>query len=203
MAFLSEMLDERRKMMSNRLMLRPLFRTALCLTGVLALILWGTVIARAAGPGSGPEPGHKPLDENNRMQISDQDRCPVCGMKVAEHAKFSSAIRLMDETTFYFCGTGCMMRAWLHPEIFLATEKEKLQTPMVKDYFTGEEVDGRDVFWVAGSDVIGPMGPALVPVKGEKALEAFKRRHGGKTIFRMDEMNDDKWYAITGRKAAK
>jgi hypothetical protein len=47
------------------------------------------------------------------------------------------------------------------------------------------------------------MGPALVPVKGEKALEAFKRRHGGKTIFRMDEMNDDKWYAITGRKAAK
>jgi nitrous oxide reductase accessory protein NosL len=203
MAFLSEMLDERRKMMSNRLMLRPLFRTALCLTGVLALILWGTVIARAAGPGSGPEPGHKPLDENNRMQISDQDRCPVCGMKVAEHAKFSSAIRLMDETTFYFCGTGCMMRAWLHPEIFLATEKEKLQTPMVKDNYTGEEVDGRDVFWVAGSDVIGPMGPALVPVKGEKALEAFKRRHGGKTIFRMDEMNDDKWYAITGRKAAK
>ena len=28
-------------MMSDRLTLRPLFRTALCLTGVLALILWG------------------------------------------------------------------------------------------------------------------------------------------------------------------
>jgi nitrous oxide reductase accessory protein NosL len=96
-----------------------------------------------------------------------------------------------------------MMRSWLHPEIFLATEKEQLQTPVVRDYFTGEEVDGRNVFWVAGSDVIGPMGPALVPVKGEKALEAFKRRHGGKAVFRMDEMNDDKWYAITGRKAAK
>ena len=189
--------------MSSRLTLRPLFRNALCLTILLILVLWGTVVARAAGPGGGPEPGRKPLDENNHMQISDQDRCPVCGMKVAEHAKFSSAIQLTDETTYYFCGTGCMMRAWLHPEIFLATEKEILQTPLVKDYFTGEEMDGRDVFWVAGSDVIGPMGPALVPVKGEKALEAFKRRHGGKTIFRMDEMNDDKWYAITGRKAAK
>ena len=189
--------------MSSRLTLRPLFRNALCLTILLILVLWGTVVARAAGPGGGPEPGRKPLDENNRMQISDQDRCPVCGMKVAEHAKFSSAIQLTDETTYYFCGTGCMMRAWLHPEIFLATEKEILQTPLVKDYFTGEEMDGRDVFWVAGSDVIGPMGPALVPVKGEKALEAFKRRHGGKAVFRLDEMNDDKWYAITGRKAAK
>ncbi|MFY9704631.1 MAG: nitrous oxide reductase accessory protein NosL, partial [Desulfobacterales bacterium] len=192
-------LHKRRTMMSDRLTIRPMFRTALCLAGMLTMLLWGTVSARAAGP----EPGRKPLDENNRMQISDDDRCPVCGMKVAEHAKFSSAIQLADETTYYFCGTGCMMRAWLHPEIFLATEKEKLQTPLVKDYFTGEEVDGRDVFWVAGSDVIGPMGPALVPVKGEKALEAFKRRHGGKTVFRMDEMNDDKWTAITGRKAAK
>ncbi|MGB7919664.1 MAG: nitrous oxide reductase accessory protein NosL [Desulfobacterales bacterium] len=189
--------------MSDRLTIRPLFRTVLFLAGVLTMLLWGTVSARAAGPAGGPEPGRKPLDENNRMQISDQDRCPVCGMKVAEHAKFSSAIQLADETTYYFCGTGCMMRAWLHPEIFLATEKEKLQTPLVRDYFTGEEVDGRDVFWVAGSDVIGPMGPALVPVKGEKALEAFKRRHGGKAVFRMDEMNDDKWTAITGRKAAK
>jgi copper chaperone NosL len=197
------MIDERRTMMSNRLTPRPLFLIALCLTGLLTLFLWGTVSALAAGPGSGPEPGRKPLDENNRMQISAQDRCPVCGMKVAEHAKFSSAIQLTDETTFYFCGTGCMMRSWLHPEIFLATQKEQLKTPVVRDYFTGEEVDGRDVFWVAGSDVIGPMGPALVPVKGEKALEAFKRRHGGKTVFRMDEMNDDKWYAITGRKAAK
>jgi copper chaperone NosL len=197
------MLDERRTKMSNRLTLRPLFRTTLCLTGVLTLFLWGTVVAQAAGTGGGPEPGRKPLDENNHMQISDQDRCPVCGMKVAEHAKFASAIQLTDETTYYFCGTGCMMRSWLHPEIFLATEKERLQTPLVRDYFTGEEVDGRDVFWVAGSDVIGPMGPALVPVKGEKALEAFKRRHGGKAVFRLDEMNDDRWYAITGRKAAK
>lgn len=189
--------------MSNRLTLRPQFLIALCLTVVLTLFLWSPVAARSAGPGGGPEPGRKPLDENNRMQISAQDRCPVCGMKVAEHVKFSSAIQLTDETTFYFCGTGCMMRSWLHPEIFLATEKEQLQTPVVRDYFTGEEVDGRDVFWAAGSDVIGPMGPALVPVKGEKALEAFKRRHGAKAVFRMDEMNDDKWYAITGRKAAE
>jgi nitrous oxide reductase accessory protein NosL len=197
------MTAERRTMIFNRPTPRALFLIALCLTGVLTLFLWGTVAARAAGPEGGPEAGRKPLDENNRMQISARDRCPVCGMKVAEHAKFSSAIQLTDGTTFYFCGTGCMMRSWLHPEIFLATEKEQLQTPVVRDYFTGKEVDGRDVFWVAGSDVIGPMGPALVPVKGEKALEAFKRRHGGKTVFRMDEMNDDKWYAITGRKAAK
>jgi len=59
------------------------------------------------------------------------------------------------------------------------------------------------VSWVAGSDVIGPMGPAMVPVKGESALEAFKRRHGGTAVFLLEELDPDKWFAITGRKAAK
>lgn len=189
--------------MTNRLTARALFLTAFCLTGVLAAILSGTVATRAAGPGGGPEPGRNPIDENNRMQISAQDRCPVCGMKVAEHPKFSSAIQLIDGTTYYFCGTGCMLRTWLHPEIFLTAPKDRLKTALVKDYFTGEHLDAREVFWVAGSDVIGPMGPALVPVKGEKALETFKRRHCGKTVFRLDELTDARWTAITGRNAAK
>jgi nitrous oxide reductase accessory protein NosL len=188
-------MEERRKTMSQRTTIRLLPHPALC----LMVILWCTVCGWAADP----EPGRNPLDENGRMQISDQDRCPVCGMKVADHPKFSSAIQLTDGVTYYFCGTGCMIRSWLHPEIFLATEKLRLKTPLVKDYFTGRQVDGRNVFWVAGSDVIGPMGPAIVPVEGEQSLEAFKRRHGAKTVFRLDEMTDEKWTAITGRKPAE
>ncbi|MFZ0614628.1 MAG: nitrous oxide reductase accessory protein NosL [Desulfobacterales bacterium] len=185
--------------MSIRLASLPLFRIALCLTAIPVTIIWSAAAARAAGP----EPGRHPLDENRHMQVSAGDRCPVCGMKVAEHAKFSSAIQLTDGTTYYFCGTGCMLRSWLHPEIFLAVDRDRLQTPLVKEYFTGEQVDGREVFWVAGSDVVGPMGPALVPVMGEKGLEAFKRRHGGQDVFRMKALTDDKWFAITGRKAAQ
>ncbi|MFZ0133374.1 MAG: nitrous oxide reductase accessory protein NosL [Desulfobacterales bacterium] len=185
--------------MSIRLVSRPLVRSAFCLAAILTAIVWSAAAARAAGP----TPGRHPLDENRRMQVSAEDRCPVCGMKVAEHAPFSSAIQLTDGTTYYFCGTGCMLRSWLHPEIFLAADQSRLQTPLVKEYFTGDQVDGREVYWVAGSDVVGPMGPALVPVMDEKALEAFKRRHGGKAVFRMQELTDEKWFAITGRKAAR
>ncbi len=184
--------------MSIRPVSRSLVRSAFCLAAILTAVAGSAAAALAAGPA----PGRQPLDENSHMQVSAEDRCPVCGMKVAEHAKFSSAIQLTDGTTYYFCGTGCMLRSWLHPEIFLAADRSRLQTPLVKEYFTGKQVDGREVFWVAGSDVVGPMGPALVPVMDEKALEAFKRRHGGQAVFRMPELTDEKWFAITGRKAA-
>ena len=173
----------------------------LCLAVMIALLFW--VPVWPAGPGRGPAPGHKTLDSSGRMQIGAQDRCPVCGMRVADYVKFSSAIQLSDNTTHYFCSCGCMLRAWLHPNIFLAATREDLNTPVVREYFTGDELDGRSVFWVAGSDVVGPMGPALVPVKGKQALEAFKRRHGGRSVFLLQELDPDKWLVITGRKAAK
>lgn len=153
-------------------------------------------------PGSGPKPGLKGIDDHGRMQISSQDRCPVCAMKVSAHSKFACAIQLMDQRTFYFCGTGCMIRSWMHPEIFLKASKRELKRSVVQDYFTGEQVDGLSVVWVAGSDVVGPMGPAMVPLKDEQSLSAFKKRHGGKVIFRLQDMNDQKWLTLTGKKAA-
>jgi len=151
---------------------------------------------------AGPQPGLKPLDESGAMQISDQDRCPVCAMQVSKHKKFACAVQLMNGSTFYFCGSGCMIRSWLHPDIFLGAAKEELKRSVVQDYFTGEQVPGRSVYWVAGSDVIGPMGPALVPLKNEQDLDVFKKRHGAKAVFRLSEMTDEKWLQLTGKKAA-
>jgi nitrous oxide reductase accessory protein NosL len=151
--------------------------------------------------GSGPKPGLKPLDEQGHMQISDQDRCPVCAMKVNAHKKFSSAIQLTGGETFYFCGTGCMIRSWMHPEIFLNVSKPELKKSVVQDYFSGEQVDGLAVSWVAGSDVVGPMGPALVPIIDNGQVAVFKNRHGGKAVFRLGEMTDENWQKLTGKKA--
>jgi nitrous oxide reductase accessory protein NosL len=151
---------------------------------------------------AGPQPGLKSLDEAGAMQISSQDRCPVCAMQVSKYEKFACAVQLMNGNTFYFCGSGCMIRSWLHPDIFLGAEKEELKRSVVQDYFTGEQVPGRSVYWVAGSDVIGPMGPALVPLKNEKDLDVFKKRHGAKAVFRLSEMTDEKWQQLTGKKAA-
>jgi len=122
-------------------------------------------------------------------------------MQVQSHPKFACAIELNGGETFYFCATGCMIRAWIHPEAFLKVEKATLKRCVVQDYFTGEHVDGLEVVWVAGSDVVGPMGPALVPLKTEKDVQAFRQRHGGKITFRLSEIDDGSWERITGKKA--
>ena len=154
-----------------------------------------------AGDKAGPSPGAKPLGESLSLNVSSGDRCPVCAMKVANHPKFASAIELENGDAFYFCGTGCMIRSWMHPEVFLGKNKDALNRPVVQAYFTGKPIDAREAIWVAGSDVVGPMGPALVPLETRKALETFKSRHGGKTVFRLSEMTDEKWKAITGKTA--
>ncbi len=177
------------------------FKRFILVAGCIGAVLFGPAILTGEA-GSGAKPGLKPLDEHGRMQISDQDRCPVCAMKVNAHKKFSSAIQLTNGDTFYFCGTGCMIRSWLHPEIFLNAAKSELKKSVVQDYFSGAQVDGLAVYWVAGSDVVGPMGPALVPILDEGQVEIFKHRHGGKAAFRLGEMTDEKWQQLTGKKAA-
>jgi nitrous oxide reductase accessory protein NosL len=156
-----------------------------------------------ASDGSRPQSGIMPLDEQRQMQVSPGDRCPVCGMTVIQYPKFNCAIQLKNTATYYFCSTGCMIRSWMHPEIYLGTATDMLQLPVVKEYFSGRQVDARDIIFVYGSDVIGPMGPALVPVKDGNSLTVFKKRHGGKTHFLLKDLTDVKWHEITGRKMVK
>ena len=178
-----------------------IFKRVVLLVGIFGFSIFNFAVL-ADDSKTGPQPGLKPLDERGAMQISDQDRCPVCAMQVSKHKKFACAVQLMNGDTFYFCGSGCMIRSWIHPEIFLGAAKEKLKRSVVQDYFSGEQVPGQSVYWVAGSDVIGPMGPALVPLKDEQDLDAFKKRHGAKAVFRLSEMTDEKWQQVTGKKAA-
>jgi len=138
-------------------------------------------------------------EEQVGIQVGKDDRCPVCAMKVSLYPKFSCTMELVDGRKFSFCATGCMIRSWLHPEVYLNAEKSDIQHVWVQDYFTGQKIDGVSAYWVAGSDVIGPMGPALVPLKSEIDVEAFKKRHGGKTVFHLTDLTDDKWKEITGR----
>jgi len=175
-----------------------------------SLLLWLLVLLPAAdrhlaqaasSPKAAPRAARTPLDADGRMHFSAEDRCPVCAMRATTNPKFTSAIELRDGRTFYFCGTGCMIRSWLHPEVFLNVTKKDLRRAVVQDYFSGEHVDAMDVYWVAGSDVVGPMGPALVPLKSKGDLNAFQRRHGGTTIFRLADMTPEKWQDITGKKS--
>jgi nitrous oxide reductase accessory protein NosL len=122
-------------------------------------------------------------------------------MRPAKHAKFAAAIELTDGRTYYFCSNGCMIRAWLHPREFLAAAPAQRRRPVVQAFFSGRPVDARQATWVAGSEVMGPMGPAMVALETPEMAAAFRQRHGGKYTFKLDEMTDALWEQIKGRKA--
>lgn len=165
----------------------------LALTMALGLALTGA--ARAAGP----QPAAHPLDAQGQMRIADDDRCPVCAMRPSRSPGFAAAIQLDDGRTYYFCSAGCMLRAWLHPESFLHAGRERLHLPVVHDYFSGKAIDARTAFWIPGSDVMGPMGSALVPLADEAHIDVFHRRHGGRNAFRLEDLNDASWKQLTGK----
>ena len=150
--------------------------------------------------GSAPAPGRLPLASDGSLQVSEEDRCPVCAMIVSKNPKFASAIQLTDGTTYYFCGTGCMIRSWLHPEAFLGRQASELRRPVVQEYFTGQALNALEVEWVAGSDVIGPMGPALVALKSDDELTAFRKRHGAGRVFRLSALRVENWAEMIGKR---
>jgi nitrous oxide reductase accessory protein NosL len=156
--------------------------------------------AKDVSPGrTGPRPAPAGIDVSGRLHPGEGDRCPVCAMGVQGHPKFVCGIQLHRGETFYFCAPGCMIRSWLHPEVFLGVERTELKKAVVQDYFSGEHADASSVIWVAGSDVMGPMGPALVALLHEQDLEAFRSRHGGRTTFRLADLDDSRWEAVTGK----
>lgn len=134
------------------------------------------------------------------IEIDEDDRCPVCAMRVVLYPTFAAAMDLRNGQKFKFCSNGCMIRSWLRTEAFLGVEKEEIEHIWVQDYFTGRRIDGAEAIWVWGSDVRGPMGPEPVPLASEKDLEAFNRRHGGKVVFDLKELTGEKWEKITERK---
>ena len=133
------------------------------------------------------------------MTLSESDRCPVCAMFPARRPQTAAAMTLKSGETFYFCGNGCLLRTWLRPTAYLGKEQEVIDRLVVRDYFSGQPIDGRNATWVAGSDVLGPMGPAISALGDAGQLVAFKNRHGGTTVFTFDQIDDALWKKISRR----
>jgi nitrous oxide reductase accessory protein NosL len=151
-----------------------------------------------AGSG-GPPPAVRSLTTDGQLRLSPSDRCPVCAMFPARHPEAAAAMTLKSGETFYFCGNGCLLRAWLRPTVYLGKPGDAIDRLVVQDYFSGRPIDGRGATWIAGSDVVGPMGPAIVALGNADQVIVFKKRHGGKTIFTFKEIDDALWRKISRR----
>lgn len=160
---------------------------------MVLLLSWpGCVLAQ----GKGPLSAKLPMDDDGSLHISTADRCPVCGMYPAKRPKSAAGMALGDGRCFYFCGNGCLLRTYHRTQHYLGVDTDDIQRMVVKDYFTGAPLEARDAWWVAGSDLVGPMGPALVALNSEQAVNSFKARHGGKLVFRLNQMDEALWQRI-------
>ena len=56
------------------------------------------------------------------------------------------------------------------------------------DFYNLEKIEARKALYVIGSDVMGPMGPELVPLATRADAEDFLKDHKGRRILRYDEV---------------
>ena len=122
--------------------------------------------------------------ETDRLTPAAGDRCAVCGMYVATYPNWVAAAEFSDGALVFFDGPKDMFAYYFNLPAYRPGDKRKdLVGLYVTEYFTMERVLAQDVYFVAGSEVLGPMGHELVPVAGDDALARFLSKHGGKKVL--------------------
>jgi copper chaperone NosL len=121
------------------------------------------------------------------VQPETKDRCAVCGMMVSPYPNWIAVVTFTDGTHNFFDGPKDMFNFFFDLSKYRpGTTSADVKEVQVTDYYTVQRIDAREVFFVSGSDVIGPMGPEFVPVAGTAALKTFIRDHGHKKVMRFD-----------------
>jgi copper chaperone NosL len=110
------------------------------------------------------------------------ERCSKCGMLVADHPRWIAGVVDASGRPQKFCSPRCMF-AWLRGDRGVGAHD-----PWITEYYSQKRMPIEQVFFVMGSDVIGPMGKALVPVEERSAAERFQQDHHGTRILKADEV---------------
>lgn len=106
-------------------------------------------------------------------------RCRTCGMRVDGDPRFLAGAE-DDGQPILFDTPKCLFR-------FLASEPGKgARAAWAVEYYSGERRPVRELRFVVGSDVVGPMGDDLIPVA--EHAERFARDHGGR-VLAFDEVD--------------
>jgi len=111
--------------------------------------------------------------------VQEKTSCAECGMYIqGENIKFVSEIILNDGIVKYFCDLGDLF-------VFydVDRDKERIAAIYVKDYVSGEWVEGREAAYLTGSKVSTPMRYGILAFKDVKAAEKFRKERGGERVY--------------------
>ncbi|MEW6220711.1 MAG: nitrous oxide reductase accessory protein NosL [Thermodesulfobacteriota bacterium] len=124
--------------------------------------------------------------------IAKTDRCPVCGMFVGRYPDFAAQIELAAGGVLHFDGVKDLFKCYLgQAGQDVGCKARDWGAVWVRDYVSLAWIDGRQAFFVIGSDVFGPMGRELIPFAAEAAARAFVEIHGGTRVLRFGEITPE------------
>jgi nitrous oxide reductase accessory protein NosL len=110
-------------------------------------------------------------------------RCKHCGMKIDPASPWRADLVAADGSTTSFDTPRCALTSW-------RSGKSQASTLKVQDYYDRRWRSADELRFVIGGDVVGPMGPDLVPVEPSRVTK-FIQDHSADRALRLDEITMD------------
>lgn len=127
--------------------------------------------------------------ERQPVEIKKTDKCQVCGMFVSQYKEWIAQIIFTDGSYAVFDGPKDMFRYNFNPSKYNPSKKQAdIRMIYVTEYYSTKLMDARKLYYVAGSDVAGPMGSELVPLDSEQKAKEFMKDHNGRKILKFSEI---------------
>ena len=118
-------------------------------------------------------------------------RCKHCGMRIDPSSGWRAELVGEDGKVTAFDTPRCALQSW-------RSGKTPAKAVRVQEYYDRQTRDGNDVRFAIGGDVVGPMGPDLVPVDPPRASK-FIQDHGADRALRLDEITTEVLAGIGGK----
>ncbi len=126
------------------------------------------------------------------VQPGAEDRCPVCGMFTAEFSDFLAEILFKDGSYVTFDGPKDMFKYYFNLGKYEKAKKlSDIESVYVTEYYGLELMDAYGAYFVAGSDVRGPMGNELVAFSTLEDAKEFAQDHKGREILEFKNVNEE------------
>ena len=121
-----------------------------------------------------------------------RDLCPVCGMIVSKYPNWTATVVWKDGHADHFDGAKDMFKfLQALPKYAPGHKRDDIRFLAVTDFYNLEKIEAGKAFYVIGSDVMGPMGPELLPLATRADAEDFLKDHKGKLILRYGEVTPE------------
>ena len=121
-------------------------------------------------------------------ESKERPKCPVCGMYADMDTLWVSEIELKDGTKYQFESPVHAFSFYFSPEKYTdgKVRKDEIAHFRVREWFTGKMMEAESLYFLTHSQMKGPMGMDLVPVKDEAKGKKLMGEHMGRLMHFRD-----------------